>query len=294
MYDVIIIGMGIGGITAAIYARRSNLKVLILEKNMPGGLLNNIEKIENYPGLIDINGFQFAKNLFDQVKHLNIPYKLTEVKEITIDNEDVKIVKTTNEEYQTKNIIMATGRKPRFLGLEEEQHFLGRGLSTCVVCDGYLFKNKDVAVVGAGNSALQESLYLANIANKVYLLNRKDTFNKADKVLIEKVLQEKRIEIIKNVNVKKILEKDQKMSGLILDNNQLLNVEGLFLYIGFLPNSELVQKFNVVDNSGYILVNENCETKIKGLYAIGDVIKKDIYQLISATNDGIKAIYDLK
>ncbi|MEG1892719.1 MAG: FAD-dependent oxidoreductase, partial [Bacilli bacterium] len=169
MYDLIVIGMGISGITAGIYAKRSNLNVLIIDKSMPGGLLNNIETISNYPGLSNISGSDFAMNLFNQVNELKIPYKLEEVQKVDLLNE-VKSVTTNTDVYKAKNVVIATGRKPKYLGLDNEKSFLGRGLSTCAVCDGDFYKGKTVAVVGSGNSALQESLYLAKVAEKVYII----------------------------------------------------------------------------------------------------------------------------
>ena len=187
MYDLIVIGMGIGGITAGIYAKRGNLNVLLIDKGMPGGMLNNIEKISNYPGLINIKGSDFAEILFNQVKELQIPYKFEEVISLKIENE-IKIVTTNLGEYKANNIIIATGTKPKYLGLDNEKDLLGRGISTCATCDGAFYKDSDVAVVGSGNSALQESLYLANICHKVYILNRKTGF-KGEDVLVDKVIK---------------------------------------------------------------------------------------------------------
>lgn len=175
MYDIIIIGMGISGITAGIYAKRSNKKVLIIDKGMPGGLLNSIDMISNYPGLIDIKGPDFAQILLEQVKSMNIPFVLEEVTKLDSSSDEL-IVTTTNQEYKAKKIILAMGRKPKYLGLDNEKDLLGRGLSTCAMCDANFYKNKTIAVVGTGNSALQEALYLARIVDKIYLINRRDGF----------------------------------------------------------------------------------------------------------------------
>ena len=190
MYDIIIIGMGISGITAGIYAKRSNKKVLIIDKGMPGGILNNIDKISNYPGLIDISGPDFAVNLLEEVISLEL-------------DKDIKIVKTTNQEYKAKKIILAMGRKPKFLGLDNEQELLGHGLSTCAMCDGAFFKDKTIVVVGTGNSALQEALYLANIVDKIYLINRRDGF-RGEEMLVENIKDNPKIEVIYNANIKEL------------------------------------------------------------------------------------------
>ena len=291
LYDIIIVGMGISGITAAIYAKRSNKKVLMLDGAMPGGLLNNIDLISNYPGLPDIMGPDFASKLLEQVKTLDIPYKLEQV--IELDFTDVeKVVKTTNATYKAKNVILAMGRKPKYLGLDNENDLLGRGLSTCAMCDAFFYKDKDIAVVGTGNSALQESLYLAKIVNKIYLINRRDGF-RGDAMLVDEVKNNKKIEIIYNANIKKMNEEDGKLTSVTLDTGKTINVAGVFIYIGYRPATEIVPK-KILDQDGYIIVDENFQTPIKGVYAIGDVIKKDIYQLVTAASDGARVIYHMK
>lgn len=291
MYDIIIVGMGISGITAAIYAKRSNKKVLIIDKGMPGGLLNSIDKISNYPGLIDITGPDFAEKLLEQVKSLDIPYVLEEVINLDLDGEE-KIIKTTNNEYKTKKVILAMGRKPKYLGLDNEKDLLGHGLSTCAMCDAFFYKDKDIAVVGTGNSALQETLYLSNIANKIYLINRRDGF-RGEEMLVEEVKNNPKVEIIYNANIKNMNEVDGKLKSITLDNGNSIDVSGVFIYIGYRPATEIVDK-KILDENGYVIVNENLETPIKNVYAIGDVIKKDVYQLVTATSDGARVIYDMK
>ncbi len=292
MYDLIVIGMGIGGITAGIYAKRGNLNVLLLDKGTPGGMLNNIDKISNYPGLINIKGSDFASKLFDQVKDLNIPYKFEEVTELKVEEDDVKVVVTTRGEYRANSVIIATGTKPKYLGLDNEKDLLGRGLSTCATCDGAFYKDKVVAVVGSGNSALQESLYLANICQKIYLLNRKAGF-KGDEILIDKVNNCPNIEIIYNVNIKEYNEIDNKLQSILLDNGTTLNVEGVFIYIGYKPNTDIFKNLDITNMNGHIIVDENFETKIEGVYAIGDAINKDIYQLATASSDAIHAVSNI-
>lgn len=291
MYDLIIIGMGIGGITAGIYAKRGNLNVLLIDKGAPGGMLNNIEKVSNYPGLLNIKGADFSINLFEQVKDLEIPYKFEEVINLKIEG-DIKKVITNKGEYSANNVIIATGSKPKYLGLDNERDLLGRGISTCATCDGAFYKGKDVAVVGSGNSALQESLYLAKVCNKVYILNRKEQF-KAEQILIDAVKNNPNIEIICNVNIKEYNEIDGKIESIILDNENTLKVSGVFIYIGYRPNSDMFKNLNITSEDGYIKVNEKFETDVKGVYAIGDVIKKDIYQLVTAASDGIHAVSNI-
>lgn len=290
MFDIIVIGMGISGITAGIYAKRSNLNVLLLDKSAPGGLLNNIDMISNYPGFSDIKGVDLAFNLFEQVKNVGVPYKLENV--TSLEKQDTKFIVTTdNSKYEAKNIILATGTRPKFLGLDNEKDLLGRGLSTCAVCDGTFYKGKDVCVVGNGNSALQESLYLSKIVNKIYLLNRKDTF-KGEDYLIDKVKSTPNIEIVSNVSIKEYNETDGKIESVILSNDEEIKCSGVFIYIGYKANTDLVNNFNITNEDGRVIVDNNMETSVKGLFATGDVNDKGPYQLISAANDGmIAAMY---
>lgn len=287
MLDIVIIGMGISGITAGIYAHRSNLNVLLLDKSAPGGLLNNIDMISNYPGYTDIKGVDLASNLFEQVKSVGVPYSLENV--ISIDKLDnYFVIKTDNNEYKSKKVILATGTRPKFLGLDNEKDLLGRGLSTCAVCDGTFYKGKDVCVVGNGNSALQESLYLSKIVNKIYLLNRKDTF-KGEDYLIDKVMNTSNIEIVSNVSIKEYNEVDGKIESVILSDGSEIKCSGVFIYIGYKANTDLVNKFNVTNKDGRVIVDKNMETSVEGLFATGDVNDIGPYQLISAANDGMIA-----
>lgn len=286
MYDLIIIGMGISGITAGIYAKRAGLKVLILEENTPGGVINNINKIENYPGFKSISGPDLAYSLFDEINELNIEYKIEKVTDIIL--EKVKIIKTNNNIYHTQNILIATGRKALPLGIENEEKYFGKGISTCAICDGPLYKGKDVAVIGGGSSALSESLYLANIVNKVYLIHRRDEF-RAEKTLVEELENINNIEIIYNNEVEKINEKDNRFAGIALKDGKVLDVAAMFVYIGYKPNTEFLENTAVKLDKGYIVVDNKYETNIKGVYAAGDVIKKDIHQIINAASEGAEA-----
>lgn len=291
MYDIIIIGMGISGITAGIYAKRSNKKVLIIDKGMPGGLLNNIDKISNYPGVPEINGQDFAEILEKQVKSLDIPCVLEEVKSLELNGETKKVV-TDKNTYEAKRIILAMGRKPKYLGLNNEKSLLGKGLSTCAVCDAFFYKNEDIAIVGTGNSALQEALYLANIVSHIYLINRRDGF-RGEEMLVENIKKNPKIEIIYNANIKSMNEENNKLASITLDNGTTLNVKGVFIYVGYKPATEIVPK-EILDENGYVKVNEKLETEIIGVYAVGDIINKDTYQLVTAAADGARVITNMK
>ena len=291
MYDVIIIGMGISGITASIYAKRAGKNVLLIDKSAPGGLLNKIDSITNYPGLPNISGPDFAINLLNQIESLKIPYKIEEVTSLSL-NKNKKIVKTTNNEYTCKNVILALGRNPKLLGLKNEQDLLGRGVSTCALCDAFFYKNKDIALVGTGNSALQEALYLSNVVNKIYLINRRDGF-RGDSYLVEQIKNNPKIEIIYNANMVSLNEEKNILTSITLDNSKNISVSGVFIYIGFIPATSFLDK-KLLDDKGYIKVNKNFETNIKGVYAIGDCLNKDIYQLITAASDGARVINNIE
>lgn len=286
MYDLIIIGMGISGISAAIYAKRANLKVLLLDKSAPGGTLNKISDIENYPGISKISGPDFAYNLFLKVNDLQIEYKLEEVTDVFLDK--IKTIKTTSNVYECKNLLIASGRSPRMLGLKDEDKYLGRGISTCALCDGALFKGKNVAVIGGGSSAVTESLYLSNIVDKVYLIHRKNEF-RAENSLVDKLKDNKKIEIILDEEVKELITDNEKLVGIKLKNKKL-NIEGLFIYIGFIPNTSFLENTDIKMEDGYIIVDSKGMTNINGVYASGDVIKKDVYQLINAASEGAVAV----
>lgn len=284
MYDVIIIGMGIGGISAGIYAKQANMKMLLFEARMPGGILNNINQIDNYPALPEVMGYDFAANLLKQVTDMGMEYKNEEVDKIEI-KDDKKIVYAKSGVYETKNIIIATGRKPKFLGLDNEKDLLGKGVSTCALCDGNFYKGKDIAVVGGGNSALQESLYLSKLANKIYLLVRRDTF-RGNKKLSDAVLANEKIEVKFNCEIDSIKEENGIVEKVTLNTKEELEVSGVFIYAGYTPDNKLVQDLGVTNDLGYIQVDKNYETKIEGLYAVGDIIEKDLYQLVTAAAEG--------
>ena len=291
VYDLIIIGMGPGGMNAAIYAKRNGLNVLILERSAPGGLLNYTSEIDNYIGLPSVKGTELAKKFFEHIKMLEIPYKLKEVLNIENLNDNKKVI-TASEEFICKSIIIATGRTPKLLGLPNEQELIGRGISRCALCDGMFFKGKDVAVVGGGNSALEESLHLANICNKVYIIHRRDLL-RGENILQDKVNNKDNIEIIYNSEVTKINEENGILKNIEINNEQKLDVSGLFIYIGYTPAVSFVNDLLETNENGYIKVNSRFETNIKGIYAIGDIIEKDYYQIVTATSDGAIAAINI-
>lgn len=285
MYDLIVIGMGVSGISAAVYAHRAGLKVLILEGNVPGGLINTIPNIENYPGYYQISGPDLAENLFESIEKNNIEYKLEKVTDVIL--EQTKTVKTKNNVYQSKYLLVASGRTPKLLGLKDEEKFLGRGISTCALCDGALYKGKTVAVVGGGSSALSEALYLSKIVDKLYLIHRREEF-RAEDALIQNVKSIPNIELILNNEIKELIIENDEFKGVKLKDKELL-VSALFIYIGFTPNTEFLKNSGIKLDNDYIVVDENQETNKKGVYASGDVTKKDIYQIINAASEGAEA-----
>ncbi|CDF12081.1 putative thioredoxin-disulfide reductase [Mycoplasma sp. CAG:776] len=287
MYDLIIIGMGISGVSAGIYAKRAGLKVLLLEGSTPGGTLNQINKVDNYPGIISVSGPDFAYNLFEEVNKMQIEYKLEKVTDVILD--EIKVIKTTKNVYEAKNLLIASGRRPKLLGLADEEKFLGKGISTCALCDGTLYKNQDIAVIGGGSSALSEALYLSNIVNKVYLIHRREEFRGED-TLIKAVKEKNNIELILNNEVKKLKIEEDTLKGVILKDDRELLVKGIFIYVGFIPNTDFLVNTDVKLENGYIVINAEHETNIKGIYASGDVTKKEIYQLINAASEGAEAV----
>ena len=292
MYDVIIIGAGCAGISAAIYAKRSNLNVMIIEKETPGGQINKTATIENYPGFTKIEGPELAFKLFEQLQQLKVDYKALEVKEI-IDNGDYKTIITNKDSYQTKTVIIATGRVPRKLGVENEDKLYGKGISFCSICDGNLYKDKPIAVIGGGNSAIEESLYLSSIASKLTLIHRNEKL-RADEVLINELKKKENIEFLYNTEVEKFNENNNMLDSIKITNtqdrtNDTIKVDGVFVFIGYEPASDFIKNLDILDQNGYVLVNNKMETKIPGIYACGDIIQKDVYQIVTAESEGAVA-----
>lgn len=281
VYDAIIIGLGASGLSAAIYAKRSGLNIAVINFSTPGGIISESSIVENYPGFKSITGIELAINFFEHFNSLDVPLFNEEVLDIKDGN--VKKVITKQNVYEAKTIIICSGRKPRKLGLLKEDKYIGRGISYCAVCDGNLYKNKDVCVVGGGNSALESALYLSGICNKVYLLVRSNL--RGDNSLIEDVKSKSNIEIINNATILEIIEKDEEIVGIKLTES-ILNVSGIFVNVGYEPSINILKSLDIDMDKNYILVDKNMETNIDGIYACGDIIKKDLYQLVTAVSDG--------
>ena len=288
IYDSIIIGAGISGMTSAIYLKRYNLDILILEKQVPGGQISKASIIENYPGIKAIDGTTFSMNLLDQIQNLKIELKYEEVVNI-IEEDKIKIVETKDNKYYTKTIIIGTGRRPKSLNIGEEK-YIGKGISYCATCDGMFYKNEDVIVVGGGNSALEESIYLSSICKSITILNRSNKL-KADQILIDKIKKISIIKILFNSNITKI-NGENYIESIETNNNLLLKCKAVFIYIGLIPNTEEFK--NIKCENGYIIVDKNQMTNKEGIYAVGDVVKKDLYQLITAASDGAIAANSIK
>lgn len=281
IYDVIIIGLGASGVSASIYAKRSGLNVCVINYGTPGGIISTSSIVENYPGFKSISGSDFAFNLFEQFNNLDVPLFNEEV--INIIDGDIKEVKTKNNIYKAKKLIICSGRKPRRLDVENEDKFLGRGISYCATCDGNLYKDKTVCVVGGGNSALESALYLSNLCKKVYILVRKDKFI-GNKSLIDEVNEKENICIKFMTNIISV-EGNDVVTG-VKTNNGEIKLDGIFINIGYEPSINIVKDLNIKLDKNYIVVDEHMETNIKGIYAAGDIIKKDLYQLVTAVSEG--------
>ena len=276
-FDCIVIGAGIAGLTAAIYLKRAGKNVVIIEKSMPGGQILKTNSIKNYPGFIEIDGFSLIRKILDQIDNLEIQIIKEEVKEI----KNMEVV-TDNNIYLTKNIIIATGRKPRILGLQNENELIGKGISFCASCDGNLFKNEKVAVVGGGNTAFEEALYLSNICSKVYLIHRSENY-RAEKYLINELKQKQNVFLMPNEIITKLNTKEGYLESIETDKNKY-DIKALFVAIGQIP--AVIKIENLETENGYIKVNNKMETNINGIYACGDCIKKDVYQLTTAAAEG--------
>ena len=279
--EVIVIGAGIAGMTAAIYLKRFNIDVLLFEKEIPGGQLNKTRNLKNYPGFLDKDGTILAENIYKQVEELNIDYLNENVEEVII--KDKKIVKTKSKEYECNQLIIATGRAPRLLKANGEEKLVGHGISYCAVCDGFFFKGKDVAVIGGSATALENTIYLSKIVNKCYLICRKP-FLKGEDTNIKEVESLKNVEIIYNSNVKEFIGQEV-LTNINLDvdgKERIIDVSGAFVSIGFEPNFTVNSAVDLDNDNGYLKVNNNGETNIDGVFAIGDAISKDLYQLTTA------------
>lgn len=289
MYDIIIIGGGPAGLTAAIYARRANKSVLVIEKGSFGGQITFSPKVENIPGFAEVTGNEFAEKLVEQALNLDAEVECAEVLSVT--DGDIKTVHTDGGDFEARAVIIATGAKHRMLGLEREQDFVGEGISFCAVCDGAFYTGQTVAVIGGGNSALQEAILLADLAKKVYVVQNLD-FLTGEQKLQEKLNAKDNVEIILGHTVKAVLGDTQLKGITIADTNgneKQLDIDGMFVAIGLIPQNEMVEGTIKLDNYGYVVSDENCLTDKNGIFVAGDCRTKRIRQVATAAADGAVA-----
>lgn len=288
MYHTVIIGSGVAGMTAAIYLKRARKDICILENGVPGGQITLASSVENYPGFSSITGSDLALNIYNQVLNLGVTYKYTKANQVKVEDDFITVI-TDKEEIKCKNLIIATGRAPRKLEVTLEDRLVGSGISFCATCDSGLYKDKKVAVVGGGTAALEEAIYLSKICNSVTLIHRRDTFSATD-ALVNDVKNTKNITILTNRTVKEFKVNDNKLSGIVLEdkhnNQEEITVDGCFEYIGQVPNTKIFENLDILDDKGYVNVDKNYQTKISGIYAAGDCVKKDLYQVVTACSEG--------
>jgi thioredoxin reductase (NADPH) len=284
MYDVIIVGCGPAGMTSAIYLARANKKVLILEKETIGGQMASSPLIENYPGYSSISGSELANNMFEQLSNLGVEIELEEVVEIK--DGEVKKVITEDNTYEAKSIIIATGCKYRLLGLDNEEELIGKGIHFCVACDGAFYKDRTVAVIGGGNSAVINAITLSDLCKKVYLIQNLDYLT-AEPILIDKIKEKENVEIILGSVVTKITGEDE-LESIEINNSSDVKLDGMFISIGLVPQSEFVKDLLSINKYGYIESND-CVTSLKGIFVAGDCRDKKVRQVTVATSDGTVA-----
>ena len=287
MFDVVIVGAGPAGMTAAIYLKRANKNVLVLEKEGIGGQIASSSLVENYPGYKAISGAELANNMYEQVTNLGVDVELEEV--LSINKDKTFTIVTDSNTYEAKSVIIATGAKYRLLGLKNETNLIGNGIHFCVACDGAFYKDKEVAVIGGGNSAAINALTLSEICKKVYVIQNLETLTCEDKMKQE-LSQKDNVEIICSALVSKLNGEDELESIEIISNNknETIKIDGMFIAIGHVPESSLVKDMVKLDNYNYIETNE-CETSVEGLFVAGDCRVKKVRQLTTAVNDGTLA-----
>lgn len=303
MYDVIIAGAGPAGMTAALYASRANLDTLMIERGIPGGQMADTEDVENYPGFEHILGADLSNNMFEHAKKFGAEYGYGDIKEV-IDHGDYKTVIAGKKEYNTKALIITTGAQFKKLGIPGETELAGRGVSYCAVCDGAFFKKKNLVVIGGGDSAVEEGIYLTRFADKVTIVHRRDEL-RAQKIIQDRAFDNEKIDFIWDTIVETINGPDGKVSSVSLENRKTgekyeHDIDGVFVYIGMVPLSEPFISLGITDEEGYIPTNESMETSVKGIFAAGDIREKGLRQIVTATGDGsiaaeaaIKYIEDL-
>lgn len=291
MIDLIVVGAGPAGLTAALYASRAGASVLVLDGGAPGGKMNLTAEIENYPGLIT-KGPQLAYAMYEQCLSFGAKYEYGEVTQIE-HYEDHQVVYVGEKKYEARYVFIATGTKERHMGIPHEEEMSGRGVSYCAVCDGPFFKNKDVCVVGGGNSAIEEAIYLSDIVSRVHIIVRRDVL-RADQYLVNKLQTKENIEMHYLKKPHEIIVDNQKVAGLVVEDSHTgelstIEAQGIFPFIGLDPITEFVKDLGIVNEKGYIEVDENQETKVTGIFAGGDVTDKSLRQVVTAANDGAVA-----
>ena len=289
IYDVIIIGAGPAGMTAAVYTSRANLSTLMIERGMPGGQMANTEEVENYPGFETILGPELSTKMFDHAKKFGAEYAYGDVKEV-IDGEEYKTIIAGSKEYKARSIIISSGAEYKKIGVPGEKELGGRGVSYCAVCDGAFFKNKELFVIGGGDSAVEEGVYLTRFASKVTIVHRRDQL-RAQKILQDRAFANEKVDFIWNATLKQINEKDGKVGSVTLvstiDGTETEHTaDGVFVYIGMLPLTKPFESLGITNETGYIATNETMETKVEGIFAAGDVREKTLRQIVTATGDG--------
>ena len=289
IYDVIIAGAGPAGMTAAVYASRANLDTLMIERGIPGGQMANTEDVENYPGYDHILGPDLSNKMFDHAKKFGAEYAYGDIKGVE-DHGDYKLVKAGSKEYKTKTIIITTGAQFKKLGIPGEEELAGRGVSYCAVCDGAFFKERELIVIGGGDSAVEEGVYLTKFASKVTIVHRRDEL-RAQKILQQRAFDNDKVEFIWDTTVEKVNGPEGKVSSVTLkdvltgEENEK-SADGVFVYIGMVPLSEPFQSLGITNDEGYIETNANMETAVPGIFAAGDIRDKKLRQIVTATGDG--------
>ena len=291
-FDVIIIGGGPAGYTAALYAARANLTAMVIEKFAPGGQMATTEIVENYPGFVEgINGFELGMQMKKGAERFGVKTKLAEVKSVEFDK-NPKLIHTSKDTFQAKTIILALGAYPRELGLPNERNLRGRGVSYCATCDGMFYKDKTVVIVGGGNTAVADAIFLAKICKKVYLVHRRDEL-RASKTYMESLEKTENIEFIWSSEVVEILA-DEFVTGVKVksrndDSVRMVACDGIFVAIGNVPNTELINGQVELDEAGYVPADETTRTNIPGVFAVGDMRNKPLRQIVTAVADGAVA-----
>ena len=289
-YDVIVIGAGPGGMTAALYASRANLKVAMLDRGVYGGNMNNTAEIENYPGFKTIMGPDLSEEMYQSATNFGAEFVYGNVEKIEVLDEKTKLVKTDSGELEAPVVIIATGSESRKLGVPGEEQYSGRGVSYCAVCDGAFYKDRDVVVIGGGDSAVEEGMYLANLTASVNVVHRRDSL-RAQKILQERAFKNDKIKFTWDTVVEEIQGDEQKVTGVKAKNvktgeTMTIPADGVFIYVGVIPLSEPFKELGITDEQGWIKTDELMQTSLSGVYAIGDVRAKELRQITTAVGDG--------